>query len=80
MIDWLIIADDLTGAADPEIVMRSLAHEDVYAWCRPLVVGDAQRLRQAGAMVQSKLALRAVPARTWFGKVAISPREGEDVD
>jgi 4-phospho-D-threonate 3-dehydrogenase / 4-phospho-D-erythronate 3-dehydrogenase len=45
----------------PEIVMRTLAHEDVYAWCRPLVVGDAERLRQAGAMVQSKLALRAVP-------------------
>jgi 4-phospho-D-threonate 3-dehydrogenase / 4-phospho-D-erythronate 3-dehydrogenase len=45
----------------PEIVMRSLAHEDVYARCRPLVVGDAGRLRQAGAMVQSMLALRAVP-------------------
>jgi 4-hydroxythreonine-4-phosphate dehydrogenase len=45
----------------PEIVMRSLAHDDVYARCRPLVVGDAERLRQAGAIVQSTLALRAVP-------------------
>jgi 4-phospho-D-threonate 3-dehydrogenase / 4-phospho-D-erythronate 3-dehydrogenase len=42
----------------PEIVMRSLAHEDVYACCRPLVVGDAGRLCQAGGIVQSKLALR----------------------
>jgi 4-hydroxythreonine-4-phosphate dehydrogenase len=44
----------------PEIVMRSLAHDDVYAWCRPLVVGDAQRLRQAGAIVQTQLTLGAV--------------------
>jgi 4-phospho-D-threonate 3-dehydrogenase / 4-phospho-D-erythronate 3-dehydrogenase len=44
----------------PEIVMRALAHDDVYAWCRPLVVGDAARLRQAGAIVQTKLSLAAV--------------------
>ena len=25
----------------PEIIMRSLAHGEVYAWCRPLVIGDA---------------------------------------
>ena len=25
----------------PEIVIRSLSHEEAYAVCRPLVVGDA---------------------------------------
>jgi 4-hydroxythreonine-4-phosphate dehydrogenase len=44
----------------PEIVMRSLAHGEVYASCRPLVVGDASRLRKAGAIVGSRLDLRVV--------------------
>lgn len=46
----------------PEIVMRSLAHDEIYAWCRPLVVGDAARLRKAGAIVKSRLELHAVLA------------------
>ena len=46
----------------PEIVMRSLAHDEVYAACRPLVVGDAGRLRKAGAIVASRLDLNAVSA------------------
>src|SRR5262245_53116518 len=44
----------------PEIIMRALAHKDVYRQCRPLVVGDAARLRLAGATVQSALAVTAV--------------------
>jgi 4-hydroxythreonine-4-phosphate dehydrogenase len=39
----------------PEIIMRSLAHAEVYETCRPLVVGDAGRLRRAGAIVKSRL-------------------------
>lgn len=35
----------------PEIIMKALAHADVYERCRPLVVGDAGRLRQAGEIV-----------------------------
>jgi 4-hydroxythreonine-4-phosphate dehydrogenase len=46
----------------PEIVMRSLAHGDVYVSCRPLVIGDISRLRQAGAIVKSRLTLHAVSA------------------
>src|SRR5829696_4893439 len=46
----------------PEIIMRSLAHRDVYAGCRPLVVGDAGRLRQAGTIVGSPLDVLAVSA------------------
>jgi 4-hydroxythreonine-4-phosphate dehydrogenase len=44
----------------PEIIMRSLARADVYAACRPLVVGDAVRLRRAGALVGSKLTVEPV--------------------
>ena len=31
----------------PEIVVKSLAHAEVRSLCRPIVVGDAQRLRDA---------------------------------
>jgi 4-hydroxythreonine-4-phosphate dehydrogenase len=44
----------------PEIIMRSLAHPEVYASCGPLVIGDAGRLRQAAALVHSALGIRAV--------------------
>lgn len=52
----------------PEIIMRSLAHSEAYARCRPLVVGNAARLRQAGAIVGSTLDLRPVsrPAEARF--------------
>jgi 4-hydroxythreonine-4-phosphate dehydrogenase len=39
----------------PEIVMKALAREEPWAMCRPLVVGDAPRLRAAGAIVRSPL-------------------------
>lgn len=44
----------------PEIVMRSLGHPAVYEQCRPFVVGDAGRLRMAGDLAGSLLALRPV--------------------
>ncbi len=44
----------------PEIVMKSLAHAEVYRRCRPVVVGDAARLRQAGSIVGSSLTVRAI--------------------
>lgn len=52
----------------PEIIMKSLAHAEVYDMCRPLVVGDAGRLREAGALVGSRLEVRAVtgPAEAQF--------------
>jgi len=46
----------------PEIVMKSLAHDELYAWCRPLVVGDAAWLARAGAIVGSRLVVNAVAA------------------
>jgi 4-hydroxythreonine-4-phosphate dehydrogenase len=34
----------------PEIVVKALASRDVHGWCRPIVVGDAGRLRQAASI------------------------------
>src|SRR5437763_8659750 len=44
-----IIAITMGDAAGvgPEIIVKSLAHRDVYDQCQPLVIGDAERLRQA---------------------------------
>lgn len=39
----------------PEIIMKALAQPEVHAICQPLVVGDAGRLRQAGAIVGSTI-------------------------
>jgi 4-phospho-D-threonate 3-dehydrogenase / 4-phospho-D-erythronate 3-dehydrogenase len=44
----------------PEIIMKSLAHAELFDWCRPLVIGDAGRLRQAGQIVGVNLAVNAV--------------------
>jgi 4-hydroxythreonine-4-phosphate dehydrogenase len=44
----------------PEIIMKALARTDVQALCRPLVVGDAQRLRQAGRLVGIEIPVEAL--------------------
>lgn len=44
----------------PEIIMKSLAHAELYARCCPVVIGDAGRLRQAGEIVGSKLKVRSL--------------------
>jgi 4-hydroxythreonine-4-phosphate dehydrogenase len=55
----LITMGDPAGIG-PEIIVRSLAHLEIYAMCRPLVVGDAGRLLKAANLVDSALAIRAV--------------------
>ena len=53
MSDYLpvigITMGDATGVG-PEVIVKSLAHHTVYAQCRPLVIGDLTRLRQAAAI------------------------------
>ena len=44
----------------PEIIMKSLGHSELYDRCRPLVIGDGTRLREAGRIVDSKLAVNAI--------------------
>ena len=45
----------------PEVVLKALAHPEVYAQCRPLVIGDARQLAKANLLL--KLALRILPAK-----------------
>src|ERR1051326_1409057 len=54
-----ITMGDAAGVG-PEIIMKSLGHRDLYARCRPLVIGDAERLRAAGRLVGSELTVAAI--------------------
>lgn len=44
----------------PEVIMKSMAHADLFDRCRPLVIGDIGRLRQAGKIVGVDLTFNAV--------------------
>jgi 4-hydroxythreonine-4-phosphate dehydrogenase len=54
----------------PEIVMKALSGPDVYRFCRPLVVGDAARLRQAGGIVSTPIPVDGLadPEHATFGQ------------
>ena len=56
-----ITMGDAAGVG-PEVIMKALAHAEVYVLCRPLVVGDARRLARAGEIVGSPLAVRSIAA------------------
>jgi 4-hydroxythreonine-4-phosphate dehydrogenase len=57
-----IIAITMGDAAGvgPEVIMKSLAAKDLYEQCRPLVIGDLNRLREAGKIVGSPLQVHAI--------------------
>lgn len=57
-----IIAITMGDAAGvgPEIIMKSLAARDLYERCRPLVIGDLNRLREAGKIVGNNLKVHAI--------------------
>src|SRR5665811_2041434 len=57
-----IIAITMGDAAGvgPEIIMKSLAVTDLYERCRPLVIGDVNRLREAGEIIGSSLKMLAI--------------------
>ncbi len=54
----------------PEIIMKALAGRQVDTFCRPLVVGDAARLRQAGDIVGAGVPVDSLhePAQAAFGQ------------
>jgi 4-phospho-D-threonate 3-dehydrogenase / 4-phospho-D-erythronate 3-dehydrogenase len=54
-----ITMGDAAGVG-PEIIMKALSHGPVYERSRPLVIGDAARLRQAGRIAAVPLEVRAV--------------------
>jgi 4-phospho-D-threonate 3-dehydrogenase / 4-phospho-D-erythronate 3-dehydrogenase len=66
-----IIAITMGDAAGvgPEIIMKALGHPKVYERCRPLVIGDAGRLREVAPLVGSRMSVQPVagPAQAHFG-------------
>src|SRR5215212_6836686 len=54
-----ITMGDAAGVG-PEIIMKALSHGPVYERSRPLGIGDAARLRQAGRIAAVPLEVRAV--------------------
>ena len=79
-----ITMGDAAGVG-PEIVMKSLAHAEVYGFCKPLVIGDAERLREAGRICGSKLKvpsdvecidLKLIPKDLAWGRLSAAAGEG----
>jgi 4-hydroxythreonine-4-phosphate dehydrogenase len=54
-----ITMGDAAGVG-PEIIMKALSRPEVYALCRPFVVGDATRLEQANRLTGTTLAVRRI--------------------
>jgi 4-hydroxythreonine-4-phosphate dehydrogenase len=54
-----ITMGDAAGVG-PEIIVKALAHPELYARCRPLVVGDARRLKSAARLCGLALQIRPV--------------------
>jgi len=71
-----ITMGDAAGVG-PEIIMKAMAVPEVYEMSRPLVIGDARRLRKAGQIVGSKLSVRPIQKPE---EAAFRPGEVEVVD
>jgi 4-hydroxythreonine-4-phosphate dehydrogenase len=79
-----ITMGDAAGVG-PEVVLKALKHLDVYAFCRPLVIGDRARLEVAGKIVGVNVSdaelpfecldLGLVPADLPFGEVSAAAGE-----
>ena len=57
----------------PEIIMKLHGDASVFQRCRPLVIGDAKRLRQAGEIVGADLKVNALsdPGDAEYGPGAV---------
>ena len=73
-----ITMGDASGIG-PEVIMKALSRADVQDLCRPLVVGDAERLRTAGRIVGSPLKVNAL-ARAEAARFAPDTVECLDLD
>ncbi len=76
-----IIAITMGDAAGvgPEIIVKSLAHGAVYEHCRPLVIGDAERLRQSDRICGTQLTILSLAANE-IEKAAYQPGAVDCVD
>jgi 4-hydroxythreonine-4-phosphate dehydrogenase len=71
-----ITMGDAAGVG-PEIIMKAMAVAEMYEMSRPLVIGDARRLRKAGQIVGSKLSVRPIQKPE---EAAFRPGEVEVID
>jgi len=71
-----ITMGDAAGVG-PEIIMKAMAVPEVYEMSRPLVIGDARRLRKAEQIVGSKLSVRPIQKPE---EAAFRPGEVEVMD
>ena len=57
----------------PEVVMKALARADAYAFCRPLVIGDARQLARANTVCKLSLSVHPVekPGQANFKRGAV---------
>lgn len=76
-----IIAITMGDAAGvgPEIIVKSLAHREVFEQCRPLVIGDARRLREADHIASTGLAILSL-SRADVDRSAYKPGTVDCVD
>jgi len=76
-----IIAMTMGDAAGvgPETIMKSLAHRELYEQCRPLVIGDAERLREAARIVGAPLGVRSL-AVDEVGKAEFEAGKADCID
>ena len=63
-----ITMGDATGVG-PEIIMKSFAHGHLHETCRPLVIGDAGRLEEAGRIIGAALTVQRLRAPREAGYV-----------
>ena len=54
-----ITMGDAAGVG-PEIIVKSLARPEIYERARPVVIGDAERLRKAAGIVNADVAVRSL--------------------
>jgi 4-hydroxythreonine-4-phosphate dehydrogenase len=63
----------------PEVIVKSLAHAELYDTCRPVVIGDAGRLRQAVEITGVKLTINPLTRET-IGEARYTPGIVDVVD
>ncbi len=73
-----ITMGDAAGVG-PEVIVKSLAHAELYGTCRPVVIGDAARLQKAIDITGVKLTINSLTRET-IGQARYTPGIVDCVD
>jgi 4-hydroxythreonine-4-phosphate dehydrogenase len=76
-----VIAITMGDAAGigPEVIVKALAHPEIYEECCPIVIGDADRLRQAQLITASPVKIHPI-AREAVAQAGLQPGTLDCVD